>query len=267
MQRKRMPRQKTGNIRLGLDARLERELPCELDAGIAPHLFRARAKDGIAIGFAGDARRAGSLCGVPGLDVLFPYGHAGEKIPVAQGGLTADAPGTKHQPGYDGGIRRLPRSGEKANIGLPADGGTARHVRKAETMPAFALLEVVIDAFFLAKAGEEMQIGLPVLHAVFARRVGLAAFEGEGFAREKVAFQKESNDLRYALVLEYAMIARLTKKPEAGDDEALVVSEVIAPPQAVHFAHQTVDMARLAGAIRYAQQRGRTDEGAEVFIG
>ena len=112
-----------------------------------------------------------------------------------------------------------------------------------------------------------MQIGLPVLHAVFARRVGLAAFEGEGFAREKVAFQKESNDLRYALVLEYAMIARLTKKPEAGDDEALVVREVIAPPQAVHFAHQTVDMASLAGAIRYAQQRGRTDEGAEVFIG
>ena len=107
MQRKRMPRQKAGNIRLGLDARLERELPCELDAGIAPHLFRARAKDGIAIGFAGDARRAGSLCGVPGLDVLFPYGHAGEKIPVAQGGLTAEAPGTKHQPGYDGGIRRL----------------------------------------------------------------------------------------------------------------------------------------------------------------
>ena len=46
----------------------------------------------------------------------------------------------------------------------------------------------------------------------------------------------------------------------------LVVREVIAPPQAVHFAHQTVDMA-IAGAIRYAQQRGRTDEGAEVFIG
>ena len=63
------------------------------------------------------------------------------------------------------------------------------------------------------------------------------------------------------------MIARLTKKPEAGDDEALVVREVIAPPQAVHFAHQTVDMAKLAGVIRHAQQRGRTDEGAEVFIG
>ena len=47
----------------------------------------------------------------------------------------------------------------------------------------------------------------------------------------------------------------------------LVVREVIAPPQAVHFAHQTVDMASLAGAIHYAQQRGRTDEGAEVFIG
>ena len=51
------------------------------------------------------------------------------------------------------------------------------------------------------------------------------------------------------------MIARLAKKPEAGGMR-LVVREVIAPPQAVHFAHQTVDMAKLAGVIRMRSSAG-----------
>ena len=74
-------------------------------------------------------------------------------------------------------------------------------------MAGFAMLEVVIDAFFLTQARDEVQIGFSVLHAVFAYRIVMKAFEGEGVFCEVLLSQNVRDNGRYSLMLEDAVIS------------------------------------------------------------
>lgn len=115
--------------------------------------------------------------------------------------------------GYDGGIGSLAGTREVAEIGFPANAGAARHIGKAEAMTVIGMLKVIIDAFFFTQARDEMQIGLPVLYAVFAGGIVMKAFEGEGFSREILLFQNVRNNVRYVFVLENTMVLPRAEKP------------------------------------------------------
>ncbi len=101
----------------------------------------------------------------------------------------------------------LAGAGEVTEIGFPVDAGAARHIGEAEAMAGFAMLEVVIDAFFLTQARDEVQIGFSVLHAVFAYRIVMKAFEGEGVFCEVLLSQNVRDNGRYSLMLEDAVIS------------------------------------------------------------
>ena len=232
---------------------------------MARSFFPRLIQMGRAVRFGAHARHSGGLVERCLKGGRFQNRGRGEKVPVAQGRPVADASGENCRAGDDGGIGGLSGTGKIAKRGFPGDARTARHVGKAQTMPVLRMFKIVVYAFFLAQAGNEVQIGFTVLHAVFPFRVVMKAFEGEGVRREILFFQKAPDDFRRALMLENTVVPRLSEKPQAGDDDALVVREMIAPAQILHFPHQTMHRAGLSRSIPDAQQRGRADERCRIF--
>ena len=94
-------------------------------------------------------------------------------------------------------IRALARTWEKAQIALAGDFGSALAVAEAEAMGIGLVLKVEINAFFLAQAGNEVQVRFAVLHAVFARLVGIAELEGSGIAGEALFLEDLLDDFHH----------------------------------------------------------------------
>jgi len=74
-------------------------------------------------------------------------------------------------------------------------------------MTSGAVLEVVMDTFFLTQALDEVQVGFVVLHAILARRVDhRAELEAVGIGLDAMLLEHLGDDLRHAEVLEDALV-------------------------------------------------------------
>ncbi|MNF88925.1 hypothetical protein D3C84_714290 [compost metagenome] len=69
-----------------------------------------------------------------------------------------------------------------------------------------AVLEVVVDTFFLAQALDELQVRFIVLNAVDALGINRPDFELVGIALDAVLFEDQADDFRYREVLEDALV-------------------------------------------------------------
>ncbi len=129
------------------------------------------------------------------------------------------------------------------------------------------MLEIVINAFFLTQARDEVQIRLPVLHAVFARMVVVKTPEGERFRRKAPLVQNQGNDIRNAFPLKNTVFAVLPQEPQPGDNDALVMRKMVAAMQTPHFPHQPMHKPGLPGAVGNGKQRRSADNARQFFPG
>ena len=79
-------------------------------------------------------------------------------------------------------------------------------------MLAVAVLEVVVDAFFFHEAAHEIEVGLPILHAVFP--LGILSGEAIVEHRHRVVREDLLDDVGDRLFLENLAIGRARQKPE-----------------------------------------------------
>src|SRR5206468_1407824 len=85
-------------------------------------------------------------------------------------------------------------------------------VDQLERVLAVAVLEVVVDAFFFHEAAHEIEVGLPILHAVFP----LGILPGEAIVehRHRMVGEDLLDDVGDRLFLENLAIGRARQKPE-----------------------------------------------------
>ncbi|RMU73745.1 hypothetical protein ALP24_200081 [Pseudomonas syringae pv. aptata] len=76
-------------------------------------------------------------------------------------------------------------------------------------MCCVAVFEVVVQAFLFAKPLDEVQVGLAILHAVFAFGVSHTELEAVGVAYQVMFFQYLLNNLLYCSILENTLIGTM----------------------------------------------------------
>ena len=264
---KREAGQEAGHIRAALDPACEDALALELDIGVTPPRVAQPVQMGVAVVFQQHGRRGGRAGHIRLIRADGEIRPVFFKVPFPEGNGIAARRHMIMQGGNDGGIGLHARAESVEQAGVSGNSRAAGHVGEAQAMTVFGMLEIVIDALFLAQARDEVQIRLAVLHAVFTGLIFGKAFEGEGFGREALFFQNARDDVRHAGVLENAVIAILIEKPDPGNNDAFVVGEGVSPPQAAHFPRQTVNQPRRSGAIDNGEQRRRADERGDFEAG
>ncbi len=105
-------------------------------------------------------------------------------------------------------------------------------------MAGFGMLEIVINAFFLTQARDEMQIGFTILHAVFTRLIDGKTLEGKGFGGEILFPQYQGNNINDGFMLENAMVATRAEKPEPRHKGAAIMSAEIAGMNLFHLLYE-----------------------------
>jgi hypothetical protein len=108
---------------------------------------------------------------------------------------------------------------------------------------ALLVLEVVVDAFLLHQAADEVEVAFAVLHAVVAGGVGGRELVGK---IRRVLFKDLLDDLGHRFALEHAAIVRAREQPQPGADDQVVLVEAA---HKAHLAEARDDAAELADAV------------------
>ena len=127
----------------------------------------------------------------------FQVYRRGNEIPLAVGNGIGVDPAVEVHPADDRGVRRLARAREKAQVGLAGNLRAARAVGKADAVVSFTVLKIKINALLLAQPGDEMEVGLAVLDAVFTLLVFAVELEGIGLAGVTLLVEDLLDDLDY----------------------------------------------------------------------
>src|ERR1035441_8155701 len=114
------------------------------------------------------------------------------------------------------------------------------------------MLEVVTDAFFFHQAGDEIEIGFAVLHAVVAG--DKIAVETKLEIGEAEILEYFLDDVGSFLVLEDAAIGGAGQEPEPGDHLRAVGGQTAVLPSLGEAAHEAVPVAPPAGRVVDAQR-------------
>ncbi len=93
-------------------------------------------------------------------------------------------------------------------------------VGQDQRVGAFLMGEEPEDPVFFQQARDEGQVGLAILHAVFAR--GVAAGELELEVGETMGLENRGDDVRCRKVLEHAVVAGQAQPPEPGPEQELI---------------------------------------------
>ena len=147
-------------------------------------------------------------------------------------------------------------AGDHAGVLLIGHRGQFREHRlviaENELVRVGAVLEVEVNAFFLAQALDEVQIRLVVLHAVDAFRIDRTGLEFVGVALDAVLFQHHADDFRHAEVLEDALVDAVREVSQLRAQRHRITGQA--------FARVTlrgaVDLAMDAAAVRRQLQEG-----------
>src|SRR5262245_24273899 len=130
-----------------------------------------------------------------------------------------------------------------------------------ERVLALLVIEEEADALLLEEAGDEVVVGLAVLHAVLARIVG--AGQLEAVVAEPVLAEELLQDVRHGLALEDAAVGGPGEEPEPGGDVGTVVGMIRHRARLREAADDAVDE---PGSAARADRHGdaRTDDRIEV---
>ena len=104
-----------------------------------------------------------------------------------------------------------------------------------------AVLEVVLQAFFLAEALYEGSVGLPVLNAVLAIRVNAAQLKLVEITMYAVAFEHLRNDLRDGHLLKNAAIGAVIEVRQSRHQRHAVAGQAIAETAFAHTMNLPVN--------------------------
>ena len=105
------------------------------------------------------------------------------------------------------------------------------------------MLEVVMHALFKTQPLNEMQVGLGVLHTVFARFVGRLQRETVGIAENAVLFEQGFDDLLRGLVLKNALIGTVFQVGQTWHQRQAIVREALARAASDDLINLPVDTA------------------------
>ncbi len=126
-----------------------------------------------------------------------------------------------------------------------------------------AVLEVIVDALFLAQAFDEVQIGFVVLGAVIPLRIDhRAKLETVGVCLDAVAFKQFSDDLRHGQVLEDALIGAVCEIGQLRNDRQPITGQALAElalPGAVDDAVDAVAVGAEGEERALVQQAGQVE--------
>jgi len=134
-------------------------------------------------------------------------------------------------------------------------------VRQHQGVLVLLVAEVVEDPFLFHQPGDEIEIRLPVLHAVLAFLVG--ALEVQGIVGEAQVGEHLLDNLGNRLVLEDAAIGGPGEEPEPGDDLGVVAAVARLPAPGQKSAHEAVEIP--GSAVR--QAGGERDALAHNLLG
>ncbi|MNF71185.1 hypothetical protein D3C84_531310 [compost metagenome] len=101
-------------------------------------------------------------------------------------------------------------------------------VAEDQNMPVRAVLEVVVNTFFLAQALEEVQVAFVVLHAELALGVARAELKLVGVGLDAVLFEHLADDLRNRKVLEDPLVAAQGQVGQLRAQSYMVATQALA---------------------------------------
>jgi len=102
-------------------------------------------------------------------------------------------------------------------------------IAEDQRMTCRAVLEVVVDTFFLAQTLNEVQVGFVVLHAILARWVDhRAELEAVGVGLDAVFLEHLGDDLRHAEVLEDALVGAVDEIGQLRHEREPVAGQALA---------------------------------------
>ena len=99
-------------------------------------------------------------------------------------------------------------------------------VRQDQRVLAIGMVEVVEDPLVLHQPLHEVEVALPILHAVFARRVGF--LQPLLDLDVGIGFPDLLDDLDHAFLLENAVVGAVGQKPQPGPQQSAIVGIVLA---------------------------------------
>ncbi len=232
----------------------------------------------VAMAFQGALRQVlapGALGEAAGVNVVFKVG-----LEVAvEGGLhgqtwlleiviaARDPAGTGFQAQAEALDHRL--VGDQAGVLLigggsePGEDGLV--IAEHQGMTGRGVLEVIVNALFLAQALDEVHVRFVVLHAIFARRVNhWAELEAVGIDLDAMFFEHLGDDLRHGQVLEDALVGAMGEVGQLRHEREPVARQALAGLTLGGLMHQPVD----AAAVRREGKEGRAMQQAfQIQIG
>jgi len=127
-------------------------------------------------------------------------------------------------------------------------------IAEDQHMTGCAVLEVIMDALFLAQALEEVQVGLVVLHAVLTLWVDhRAELEAVGIGLDTMLLKYLGDDLRHAEVLEDALVGAMGKVGQLRHEREAIAGQALAGFTLGGLMHQPMNTT----AIRREGEEGR----------
>ena len=137
-------------------------------------------------------------------------------------------------------------------------------VTEHQHVPARAVLEVKVNAFLLAQTLDEVQVGLVVLHAVFAWRVCLTQLKAIDIGQNASGFEHLGDDPGHAQVLKNLLVVAVPQVGESGDEGDAVMVQAFAAGPLTCPIDKAVDDAFAAGAE--GQDGGLVHQGFELQV-
>jgi len=147
--------------------------------------------------------------------------------------------------------------------GEPGEDGLV--IAEDQHMTARTVLEVIVDALFLAQALDEVQVGFVVLHAVLARRVDHRAEpEAVGIGLDTMLFEHLGDDLRHRQVLEDALVGAMGEVGQLRHEREAIAGQALTGFTLGRLMHQPMNTA----AIRREGEEGRAMQQAfQIQVG
>ncbi len=138
-------------------------------------------------------------------------------------------------------------------------------IAEDQGMTGRAVLEVIVNALFLAQALDEVQVGFVVLHAIFARRVNhRAELEAVSIGLDAMFFEHLGDNLRHAEVLEDALVGAMGEVGQLRHEREAIARQALAGLTLGGLMHQPMNTA----AVRREGKEGRAMQQAfQIQIG
>ena len=139
-----------------------------------------------------------------------------------------------------------------------------RMIAQHERVFALLVLEVIEDPFLLHQAGDEVEIGLPILDAVLPRRMRSAQLEFEVVESQIPEYLLDH--VRDRLVLKNAAIGGPGEEPEPRDDLSPVKTPSIGGPAKREPIDKAVEVARRTVRVTDIKTDALTDDSLRLEI-